>query len=222
VQTALSFPQSQEYREEDFIFLDENSEAEKILTKFFAQNKFDGASLPSLILKGEKSCGKTHLLNIFAKKNAAKILTRDEISRIDLVKFFAKDTFYIFDDADEIGDDEILLRLLNSAFESGAFLIISLKNSANFKLWDLVSRLKNIFVAEIKGLQESSIKQLVASGLSRRQIKLSGVMIDFIATNVARDYSAVFEVLNQVEDLCHKQKGELLLRDLKVLFSSSE
>ena len=166
MQIALSFPQKQDFSEENFLFLPENSSAVQILTKFFTQSNFAKASMPSLILKGEKACGKSHLLNIFAKKYSGQILSKKQISDLNLLEFFQKNHFYIFEDVDEIADDELLLHLVNSAFESGAFLVMSLKDSKNFKLWDLTSRLKNIFVSSIEPLEESSIKPLVASGFA--------------------------------------------------------
>jgi chromosomal replication initiation ATPase DnaA len=218
MQSALSFPKNCDFVEENFIFLEENLEAKIILEKFSAQQEFVSASLPSLILKGEAACGKTHLLNIFSQKNSAKFLNKSDILGQDLIKFFVKDDFYIFENADEISDDELLLRLVNSAFEAKAFLIISLKNSTKFKLKDLTSRLKNIFVINIKSLAESSIKPLISNGLSRRQINLSAEMVDFIAANVGRNYLAVFDAINKVEDFCHQRKGDVSLKSLKNLF----
>jgi chromosomal replication initiation ATPase DnaA len=218
VQSAFSFPVDQTYKTEDFLSLAENVEVKNLLEKFFAQKDFSNAKFSSLILEGEEACGKTHLLNIFARKNSAKFLDKAEISQLNLIKFFTKNEFYIFDDADEIADDELLLHLVNSAAEANAFLIISLKDLSTFRLKDLLSRLKNIFITKIKSLEQSSIKELIVNGLSRRQIRFSNAMIDFIADNVARNYAAVFEVLNKVEELCHQQKGDVTLKDLKSLF----
>lgn len=217
VQTSFDFPKFADHTAENFISLDENLEAQKILSEFFSQKLFSNSKLQSLILKGEKACGKTHLLNIFAHKSAAKFLTKDDLSQDNLMRIFSKNHFYIFDDIDYI-DDEMLLNLVNLAAEREVFLLMSLENMKVFKLKDLVSRLRNIFVVEIKNLEESSIKQLVVNGFSRRQIKLSAHIINFICDNISRNYLAVSEALNKVEELCYLQKGEVSLRDLKELF----
>ena len=217
-QSSFSFPLDQTYKSEDFLALAENIEAKNLLEKFFSQKDFTKSKFPSLILQGEEASGKTHLLNIFAKKNNAKFLDKAEISGFDLIKLLNKNQFYIFDDADEIVDDELLLRFVNSAAEANAFLIISLKDLSKFRLKDLLSRLKNILVTKIKTLEQSSIKELVINGLARRQIRLSNAMVDFIAHNVSRNYLAIFTMLNRLEELCHQQKGDIALKDLKNLF----
>jgi len=120
---------------------------------------------------------------------------------------------------DEIKDDELLFHLINSAFEAGAFIIFSLQKFDEFKLKDLVSRLKNIFICEIENLEKSSIKPLVMNFLARRQIKLSAAIINFISQNCDANYAAVLDAINKVEDFCHKNKGEILLKNLKEILS---
>lgn len=218
-QTAFLFSSQQNFLYEDFVFLPENSEAVKILESFFSQKDFSSSKLQSLIIKGEKACGKTHLLNIFAQKNAAKFLEKSEINKENLVKVLQENQFYIFENIDEIKDDELLFHLINSAFEAKAFIIFSLQNLGEFKLKDLVSRLKNIFICELKSLDESSIKPLVVNYLARLQIKLSPAAINFISQNCQASYEGVLDAINKVEDFCHKNKGEILLRDLKEILN---
>ena len=218
-QGAFSFPKRQNFLYEDFIFLPENSKAVKILESFFAQKSFSSSKLQSLVIKGEKASGKTHLLHIFAKKNEAKFLDKSEINKENLVKILQKNQFYILENIDEIKDDELLFHLINSAFEAGAFIIFSLQKFDEFKLKDLVSRLKNIFICEIENLEKSSIKPLVMNFLARRQIKLSAAIINFISQNCDANYAAVLDAINKVEDFCHKNKGEILLKNLKEILS---
>lgn len=218
MQKVFSFPKSENFSKEDFVFLPENSLATKSLKDFFAQKEFTKSSFPSLILQGEKSSGKSHLLHILAQENLAKFLNKDQIKKDNLVKFLQENAFYIFEDIDEISDDEMLFHLVNSAFEAKAFLIFSLKDFNNFKLKDLTSRLKNITLCKIEKLQESSLKPLLINGLSRRQIKLSSTLIDFIILHLSRNYQEVFLVLEKIEKLCHEKKGAVIKEDLKEIF----
>lgn len=219
-QSAFNFPKSQNFLYEDFVFLPQNSEAIKVLENFSTQKDFSSSKLQSLVIKGAKQCGKTHLLHIFAKKNGAIFLEKSQINKENLVKILQKNQFYILENIDEIKDDELLFHLINSAFEAKAFIIFSLQEFAEFKLKDLVSRLKNIFICEIKNLDESSIKPLVANYLARRQLKLSAGAINFISQNCPANYAAVFDAINKVEDFCHKNKGEILLKDLKEILDA--
>ena len=195
-QLSFSFSTNQKYLEEDFIILPENLAAYKLLENFFAQENFSTAQLTSLILKGEDSCGKTHLLHIFAKKYRAEFLTAEEISQISPAKFQVG-CFYIFDDCDKINDDELLLRLVNSASEAKAFLILSAVDLSKFTLRDLVSRLRNIHIAEIKNPGLESIEQLLVSGFARRQMKVSMLEIKSISKKIDRSYSAIARVVEE-------------------------
>jgi chromosomal replication initiation ATPase DnaA len=214
--SQLSFPfqtTSTPYREEDFLLLAENSSAVNFLKKFFAQENFSKSQFPSVILKAAPFAGKTHLLHIFAKKFSAEFLEKEKISNVNPADFFSENKFYILEDVNEIADEELLLRLINSAFESGAFLILSANSLAQFRLKDLTSRLKNIFTVEIKNPSQESIKQLLVNGFARRQIKVSRQVTDLISDRIDRSYEAVFAAVKKVE--AHCQEGG---RSLSALF----
>ena len=179
-QLFFKFPsinKNNSYAEDDFLELEENLAAVTFLDKFFIQKDFSRAQFQSLIIKGEECCGKTHLVNIYAKKFSAEIIDKAKISDLNLVDFFQKNKFYILDEINEIKDEELLLHLINSAIEAKAFLVITAHNNLEFKLKDLVSRLKNIFSIQIKDPNLSSMKELLSNGFARKQIKLSSSII---------------------------------------------
>ncbi len=218
----LSFPfqnsaKTNQFREEDFLNLVENSAAVNFLKKFFSQNN----AIPSLILKGEKAAGKTHLLHIFAQKSGAEFLDKEKISRVNLSSFFTEKKFYILENINEIKDEELFLRLINSAAESGAFLVLSANSSLNFKLKDLTSRLKNIFAVEIKNPGYESVKLLLTHSFSRRQVKLSQVVINYLSDNIERSYEAIFAAVKLVELRAQESGKSVTLGDVRKLFPSS-
>ncbi len=219
--SQLSFPfqtSSNSYREEDFLLLAENSAAVNFLKKFFAQENFSKSQFPSVILKAAPFAGKTHLLHIFAKKFHAEFLEKEKISNVNPTNFFSENKFYILEDVNEIADEELLLRLINSAFESGAFLILSADSVAQFKLKDLTSRLKNIFTVEIKNPSHESIKQLLVNGFARRQIKVSRQVTDLISDRIDRSYEAVFAAVKKVESHCQEGGGNFGVREIGEIF----
>lgn len=203
------------FREEDFLHLEENVGAVRFLKKFFAQDNFNRSLYPSLIIKGEAASGKTHLLHIFAKKFNAEFVDKEKIAEINLVRFFLRNSFYILEDITEIKDEELLLQLINSAFEAGAFLILSSRGTPQVQLKDLASRLKNIFAVEIRNPTYESIKQLLAKGFSRRQIKVSKQIIDFISDNIDRSYEAALVVLKIVELRCEQNGKNLTMSEVR-------
>lgn len=217
MQEAFSFPKKNQFLFEDFVFLPENKTANQVLNNFFAQDNFELAKLPNLILQGSKSCGKTHLLHILARKFNAKFLQKAEINKENLVKILQKNNFYIFENIDAILDDELLFHLINAAIEAKSFLLFSLQDFQSFQLKDLVSRLKNIFICRIENLEKESLEILVSNYLARRQIKLSSQAINLICQHCKFDYLDVLEKVNWVEEFCHKNKGEVFLKDLREL-----
>ncbi len=209
--TQLSFllPLEEDLNEENFLQLAENKIAFEALKKFFAQKDFSTSHFPSLIIKGANASGKSHLLKVFAKKFNAEF--------IDSIINFSKNHFYILENIDEIKNEELVLNLVNSASEANAFLILTKKNS-EFKLKDLASRLKNIPVATILEPSLDSIKQLLINQFSRKQIKLSRPIIDFLANNINRDYDAILAAVKKVEFYFSENQKKLTLKELRNLF----
>lgn len=189
-QLAFSFQRQEKYLEDDFVILDENLVAHSFLEKFFAQIDFTSSPIQSLILKGQKASGKTHLLNIFARKFGVEFV--DEKNHEE----FLSNHFYVFEDFEKIEDEEFLFHLINSAKNSEAFLVLSLGDDKKFKLKDLNSRLKNIVTVEIKNPGIKALEQLLINRLARRQIKPSSKLIKSALSKIELRYSAIDEVVD--------------------------
>lgn len=199
-QLALPFQTSANlYKKEDFLLTEENAKAFKALKTFFNQKDFSVSQITQIILKGEKSSGKTHLLNNFAVKTNAEFLNKSDLLDVNLVSIFSKNQFYILEDFNEISDENLLFHILNAANEANAFLVLSCNYSPNFKLKDLNSRLKNIPIAEIENLSEETAKQLLTNYLARKQIRLSAKFISAIVQKIDRNYQSLLDASKRVE-----------------------
>ena len=207
---------------DDFVFLPENFAAIKFLKQFLAQEHFSRSHFTSLVIKGSESCGKTHLLHIFAKNSCATFLKAEEVSHLNFANYFQKNKFYILENFDQIKNEELLLNLINSASEACSFLILTTSEEANFKLKDLTSRLKNIFTTEIKNPNHEAMKQLLVNGFARRQIKISNQLIDFISDNIERTYAAIFLAIKRVEFFCSESGKNIKMKDVKELFVAAK
>jgi chromosomal replication initiation ATPase DnaA len=216
----LSFPfqtSSQEnlFKEEDFLPLSENSAAVDFCKKFFSQKNFSSSGFQSFVLKGEEASGKSHLLHIFAKKSRAEFIKKEAIEGLNLAELFLQNQFYILENIDEIANEELLLHVINSASEAGAFLALSLKATPQFKLKDLASRFKNIFTVSIKNIGEESSKLLLSSQLSRRQINVSRQIIDHVVRDFDRSYKSVLSAAKYLEFLTSEKGSALKLSDIR-------
>lgn len=160
----------EKYLAEDFIEIDEAKDVMRALGKFLSCNEYDQKQIPNFIIKGAKNSGKTHLVRLLAQKYKLNIV--DFSSDLDLAGFFEEGEFYVFEDVDEINNDELLLNIINLAKESKAFLVFTLKDEIETKIRDLMSRLRNFFVKyEIESLSDESVNHIAVGYLSRRQIK---------------------------------------------------
>lgn len=201
--------------------LEENAAAVNFLKKFLTQENLRLAQFPSLILKGEKSCGKTHLLHIFAKKYHVEFLKKEKIPELNLGGYFKADKFYIIEDINEIKDEELIFHMLNSAVEAEAFLILTTSQHHHFALRDLTSRLKNIFTIEIKNPSHEAVIQLLANGFSRRQIKIPSRALEFICDHISREYESIIAAIKKVEFFCSESGKNISMKELKRLFKNN-
>ncbi len=218
MQLSLPFQTSSQeefFKEEDFLLLSENSAAVDFCKKFFSQKKFSSSSFSSFILQGEEASGKSHLLHNFAKKTQAEFIKKEAIEGLNLAEIFQQNQFYILENIDEIENEELLLHLINSASEAGAFLVLSLRVIPQFKLKDLISRFKNIFLISIKSITEESSKLLLFSQLARKQIKVSRHIIDFVIRDSERGYKSVLSSAKYLEFLTQEKGSALKLSDFK-------
>ncbi len=211
--------------------MEENLSAINFLKEFFSQlsdysqsraNILNtGSMFSSVILRGESGCGKTHLLHIFAKKFTTEFLDMTEIENLNLSNFFSKNKIYILDNADMARDEELLLRLINSANEANAFLILTMTHDAvRFTLKDLNSRLKNIFILDIQNPGHESVKQLLVSGLARKQIKLKSNVIEFIASHIDRKYTTILTMIKLIEFRCQEMEKAIGIREVRRVLGS--
>jgi chromosomal replication initiation ATPase DnaA len=205
------------FNEENFVILEENLAAIGFLKNFFAQKRFTTAQIPSLILKGERLSGKSHLLHIFAKKFGAEFLDKNHLKTNNLFNSLSENKFYILENIEDFSDEELLLGLINSAVESKSFLLFSTKPKTKFTLKDLDSRIKNIFTTEIKNPNLEAIKQILISEFSRRQINAPKRIIDLIANNIERSYLGISNAVKLVEFHTHESGKNITSAEIKKL-----
>jgi chromosomal replication initiation ATPase DnaA len=165
-----------------------------------------------MIIKGENSCGKTHLLNIFAKKYQAEFISKQVLNDNNPLNIFTNNKFFIVDDYSQIAEDERILALINSATEARVFLLLADDNQRKFNLKDLKSRLKNIFASEIKNPSVETMKLLISNQLSQLQIKLPSDLIDEIIFNSTRSYVSIESIVKKI-NFFYIENGEKISKN---------
>ena len=182
-QTLLKFELEQNFAYDDFFVSKCNYFAFSLVESWPKWEK------NILNIYGEKFSGKSHLSEIFKRKNKAIIIRNDEIND----EFFKKIRFHeniILDNLEYINDENILYSILNS---------IEPINSIEFSLPDLKSRFKNCIFAKIDKPDDNMIFALILKHFSDRQIKIEKKIIEYITKRIERSYGKILDFIYKVD-----------------------
>lgn len=165
---------------------------------------------------GERYCGKTHLAEIFIKKNKGKLinLKTENIKNLNDLRLFEN---IVIDNFDKNIDENYIFTLFNFVDQNNKYLLINSEkpiNEINFDLADLNSRAKNCLIAKIDKPDDELIKVLLSKSFSDRQIIINNKLIDFIAKRIARSYGKIFEFIYKIDEMSLKKKKSI---DLKII-----
>ena len=165
---------------------------------------------------GERYCGKTHLAEIFLKKNKGKLinLKTENIKNLNDLRLFEN---IVIDNFDKNIDENYIFTLFNFVDQNNKYLLINSEkpiNEINFDLADLNSRAKNCLIAKIDKPDDELIKVLLSKSFSDRQIIINNKLIDFIAKRISRSYGKIFEFIYKIDEMSLKKKKSI---DLKII-----
>ena len=170
-----------------------------------------------LNIHGEKFSGKSHLSQIFKKKNKAIIIKNEEIND----DFFNKMRFHeniILDNLEYASDEKVLYSIFNFVEQYNKFLIINSNkplNTVNFSLPDLKSRIKNCIFAKIDKPDDDMIFALVLKHFSDRQIKIEKKIIEYITKRIERSYGKIFDFIYKVDQFSLINKKSIDYKSIK-------
>ena len=210
-QQLIDFNFDKNYKSDDFFVSKCN---------YFAFNLLD--SWPKwekniLNVHGEKYSGKSHLSEIFIKKNKGLILNPEKL-KINYEKDLRFYENIILDDFNEQIDEKIIFSLFNFVDQNSKYLIInsiSPFNKMNFNLKDLGSRAKNCLEAKIEKPDDELTKVLIFKHLSDKQIKIDNKLVDFAAKRITRSYSKIFEFIYKIDEISLKKKKSIDQKTIK-------
>lgn len=215
-QLALPFVYHPRFVSSDFIHAPSNGAARTWLG--LSQTTYIKPHWPDrrLALWGAPGTGKTHLLQIWAKKENAFYIPSSALSNTS--SFYWLDRLQItgvksvvIDDADLILDFHILLNLLNMTKELGIALVLSGRFSPaqwDIPLPDLASRLRSITAIKIEQPEEELLRVLLLRLLADRQLIIPTSVIDLALSRLPRTASAVREAVKRLDEITLiEQKG---------------
>ena len=204
-QQLIDFQFEKNYQKDDFYVSKSN---------FFAFSLLD--SWPKwekniINVHGEKYSGKSHLSEIFIKKNKGII-----IKAKNLHQSFEKNLRFhqniVLDDLNEEANENIIFSLINFVDQNSKYLIINSLtpfNKMRFNLKDLLSRAKNCLDAKIEKPDDELIKVLITKILFDKQIRINKKLVEFAAKRVRRSYGKIFDFIYKIDEMSLKEKKSI-------------
>jgi len=210
-QLLLDFDIKKSFNNHDFYVSESNFFAFNLINKWPKWEK------RILNVSGEKYSGKTHLANIFKSKSSALFLNEKEINN-DLFKKIKLHESIIIDNFSNSLDENLLYSIFNLVDQDSKYLLINSLtplSKINFNLPDLVSRSKNLLLAEINSPDDELIFAIILKNFSDRQIKIEKKIIEFIINRIDRSYSKIYEFIYKIDELSLKKKKPIDLKTIK-------
>ena len=210
-QQLFNFKFNKSFDKNDFFVSDSN---------FYAYNLLD--SWPNwekrmINIYGERYSGKTHLIEIFLKKNKGLVIDLKNLNNYNLDELRFNENIIIDNITDQF-DETLLYSLIDNIDKYNKFLILTSNksiNELNLKLNDLKSRLKNCLFAEIQKPDDLLIQALITKNLADCQITLDSKLIDFISKRITRSYSTIREFVCTIDEISLKKKIPINMKIIK-------
>ena len=210
-QTIIKFDYDKNFKNTDFILSRSNKHIYDFLDRWPKWEK----NFINII--GQKSSGKTHLINIFIEKYKGKRIDAQFLNEADLNKIELYKNIIIEDLTSNINEN-LLYSLLDLIEQNNKYLIITSLNQVvhiNFKLLDLRSRLKSFLLLNIEQPDDELIFGIILKNLSDRQISIDKKLIDYIVKRIERSYSKIHNFIYKIDQLSLKKKKSIDLKLIK-------
>jgi len=209
-QTLIKFDYDKNFRSSDFVLSKSNKHIYNFLDSWPKWER----NFINII--GQKFSGKTHLINIFIKKNKGIRLNGQFLNEEDLKKIAIHDNIILEDLTSNINEN-LLYSLMNLIEQDNKYVIITSLNpivDIDFKLADLKSRTKSFLLLKIEQPDDELIFGIILKNLSDRQILLEKKLIDYIVKRIERSYSKIHNFIYKIDQLSLKKKKSI---DFKII-----
>ncbi len=209
-QLIIKFDYEKNFTDEDFYISKSNKHIFDLLDKWPIWEK------NFVNISGEKFSGKTHLINIFLKKNKGIKIDSKSLRNIDLKNLKVYENI-VLEDLNINIEERLLYTLFNIIEQDNKYIIVTSREpivEINFSLEDLRSRAKNFLLQNIEKPDDELMFAIILKNLSDRQITLSQKLIDYIIKRIERSYSKIFDFIYKIDELSLKKKKSI---DFKII-----
>ena len=209
-QSIIKFNHGENFRNEDFFISKSNKHVFKFLDCWPKWER----NFINII--GEKLSGKTHLMNIFLKKNKGMKFEANSLKDDHLKEIKIYENIIIENLTNDI-DEKLFYSLLNIIEQDNKYIIITSSSPIvyiDFNLEDLKSRLKNFLLLNLEKPDDELIFAILLKNLSDRQISLDKKLIDYTVKRIERSYRKIYNFIYKIDQLSLKKRKPI---DLKII-----
>ena len=209
-QKIIKFDHEKNYKFEDFYVSKSNKHIFDILNNWPKWEK------NFLNISGENFSGKTHLINIFLKKNKG-VKYESKFLNYDTLKDIKIHQNIILENLDKKVDEKLIYSLFNIIEQDNKYLIVTSTEpitNIKFDLIDLKSRAKNFLLQNIEKPDDDLIFAILVKNFSDRQISIEKKLINFIIKRIDRSYSKIFDFIYKIDEMSLKKKKSI---DFKII-----
>jgi|TARA_B110000438_G_scaffold295749_1_gene339281 chromosomal replication initiation ATPase DnaA len=210
-QLILKFPSHQAYKKEDFYVSPSNQEAYDLIECWPKWIK------RTVNIFGPPGSGKSHLVSILKNKTSSLQVESYNLKEDCFLKFKTKEAL-IIENVDEKVSERLLFSLWNTALQDNKYLLITSKKPINlfqFKLKDLLSRVKSSLVIGINLPSDDLITVILAKNFSDKQIKIEKKHIDYIIKRIDRSYEKISQFILTLDKYSLKKGSPFALKMIK-------
>ncbi len=164
-----------------------------------------------LVLWGPAGCGKTHLLQVWAARHRAAIELPD-----------APPTRPIAIDNADHAPERGLFHLLNAASEAGLPVLLTARQPPSrwdIGLPDLASRLRAATAVEIRPAEDALLRNLLASQLAERQLRVDDAVQDWLITRLERTPAAIRDAVDRLDAASLATSGRFTQRQAALVLN---
>ena len=214
-QQILKFHYDQNFKDHDFYVSKSNQYSFRLLNSWPKWEK----NFINLI--GENFSGKTHLINIFLKKNKGIKIDAKNLNN----RFLKEIKIYeniVLEDLKEDVNEKLLFTLINTIDQDNKYLIVTSIRPIvefNFSLKDLNSRSSNFLLSKIEKPGDDLMYALILKNLSDRQISINKKLIDFIIKRINRSYGKISDFIYKIDEISLKRRKPI---DFKIIKEALE
>lgn len=195
-QLPLAMPHQAAMSREDFLVGEGNREAMAFI------DAWPDWPASVVLLIGPNGSGKTHLVNIWAAKSRASVISASDLSASDPTLLVGTGAVAVEDADDPALDEKALFHLLNAARARGASVLItahSVPATWGMTLPDLLSRLRAAQPAFLGPPDDELLEKVMVKLLADRQIAIDAGVLEYILLRMERSCAAACSLVDALD-----------------------